>query len=589
VEEPPVIKTLPAQDVRIISVNLWNNETIAERSARMSALLNDYHADSFGVQECGQEWAEILEASMGARYGRVGLDTEGAEMGANANYVYYLKEKYQPIASGTFWLSPTPNEPSMYGGTVSSKRNCSWVVLENIETGFRYVHMNAHLDYADTNVTVVQVQMLRNQMLRFEAMGYPVFVTGDFNTEQGSVAYQRMVASESIADAKKVAKSTMDTPTHGNGTVIDYCFVTGKRMDVSEYKVLSEETVSDHKMLVVTATVHALSEQKAVDHTPSFAEDTEIEIERNSSESYNVKIRFSQAKSEMGMLAVSYRIRLLDAAGETVTESTVGARSFAELPPEGLFAYLVGGEPNRSYVIEITPISILGEEGMPLQKTIVWNGAAFDPNHAPDPDLLNLIVRGDSVADLSDNDYTIAKTGDVVIANDRISFDRNGVVKVVGIKDHFEQMSKGFTLEFLFTTGDDIKSFQGVVSCKHSGGFGVFLSNGTLSFDVHNEDGYINAPVSGIKANTTYHLTCVFDGECLRFYLNGVLMTTVAFPGNMKYPTNDAAAYLAIGGDSNSAGTGEHYGNGSISYVCIYSSALQTAQIEGLVRDKMGE
>ena len=582
-EEPPVVKMLPSQDLQIISINLWNNETIQARAERMIEVLNSYHADSIGVQECGQVWVDLLEDGIGDRYARVGVDTNGLESGANANYVYYLKDKYNVVADGTFWLSPTPDVPSAFGSTVSSRRACTWVVLEHIETGFRYVHMNAHLECVDTNVTVVQAQMVRNQMLRFEAMGYPVFATGDFNALQGLVAYEQMLVNDRISDSKKVAADTMDVPTHVNGTVIDYCFVTGNQMDVLKYRVLHEETISDHKAVIVDATVHALPEQKGNDTIPSFAADATVKVQSNGSENDNLSLSFPQARGADGSLAVSYRLRLLDQSGEVILQQTVGAKSFCEMTPETISVCLSGGVPTQRYVIELTPISLFGKEGAPIRHTFVWSGDPIDQNVLPTPDLLDLIVQENTVLDRSENGYEISSVGDVVIENDRIAFHNNGIVKVVGINEKFNQMGDGFTMEVVLTTEDDVTSFQGLVSCKHSGGFGFFINNGVFTFEIHGDNGYVST-FAVAKPNTTYHLIGVFDGDCVRLYSNGVLVHTSELSGAMKHPTNVNAAYLAIGGDSNSTGTGEHFGSGSVSYVGLYSDALHEVYITQLTQ-----
>ena len=136
-------------------------------------------------------------------------------------------------------------------------RTCTWVILEDLETGFCYVHMNCHLDWMDTSVNLIQAKMMREMMNRFASMGYPVFTTGDFNTKENSASYLQILSSNLIKDSKKLAKRTDYTPTHGSST-IDYCFVTGANMTVEEYDVIPNVhdgvEVSDHSGVFVRAT-----------------------------------------------------------------------------------------------------------------------------------------------------------------------------------------------------------------------------------------------------------------------------------------------------------------------------------------------
>ena len=78
----------------------------------MLDLIKSYTPDSIGVQECGQVWTQYLESGLDA-YARVGVDCEGNHTAKSfATYVYYLKDKYVAIDSGTFWMSKTPDTPS---------------------------------------------------------------------------------------------------------------------------------------------------------------------------------------------------------------------------------------------------------------------------------------------------------------------------------------------------------------------------------------------------------------------------------------------------------------------------------------------
>ena len=147
-----------------------------------------------------------LEASRRRKH----LNKEGADKGDFATCVYYLKNKYRVIATDPFRMSTTPQTPSKYNDTVDKRSTCTWVILENIETGFCYVHMNCHLDWKTPTANTVQTEMIRNMMLRFDALGYPVFTTGDFNTTEEGAKYLCIGAdSNKSGDGEFAAECTI--------------------------------------------------------------------------------------------------------------------------------------------------------------------------------------------------------------------------------------------------------------------------------------------------------------------------------------------------------------------------------------------
>ena len=77
---------------------------------------------------------------------------------------------------------------------------------------------------------------------------------------------------------------------------------------------------------------------------------------------------------------------------------------------------------------------------------------------------------------------------------------------------------------------------------------------------------------STLSTNVWTHIALTYDGSALRFYTNGVLISTVAQAGNIATSTNP----LQIGSDSI---FGQFFA-GSIDEVRVYNSALNQAQIQ---------
>lgn len=232
--------------------------SIANRSQIVTAIIDQYAPDSFGVQEATPKWIKILDKEFGDEYARVGEGRSFIRMFTEYSAVYYRKDKYNLIDSGTIWLSETPEKK--YTKDFDSKHNriATWAVLEDKETGIRYTHINTHLDHVYESTRVEQSKVLLNKIREFEK-STTVICTGDFNTFETAEAYSVMTAS--MADSKLTAKNSDSGITfHKYGTIeehkdgaIDFIFTTNGT-EVDTYKIIRNTVQgmypSDHYPIV---------------------------------------------------------------------------------------------------------------------------------------------------------------------------------------------------------------------------------------------------------------------------------------------------------------------------------------------------
>lgn len=254
------IADVPAKSdaaVRIVSFNVrCANDlygSVKGRSELIVSALEQYAPDSFGVQEATQEWLDILGEKLGDRYAMVSQMRDDKKS-SEASAVFYLKDKYNLIDSGTIWLSDTPDEFASKFTLSFCPRIATWVVLENKATGEKYTHINTHLDHVLESVRVKQIEVLSVKIAELKTMGYPLVCTGDFNTKQGADAYNKM--SEIMTDSKFIATNSDDGATYTNygrnrleTKPIDFIFVSDG-ITVDTYKIIDEKIdrmyLSDH-------------------------------------------------------------------------------------------------------------------------------------------------------------------------------------------------------------------------------------------------------------------------------------------------------------------------------------------------------
>lgn len=245
-----------ATATRVVSFNVrCANDlygSVNVRSRFLISLMRAYAPDSFGVQEATEKWMKILGKKLGDTYAYVG-EFRDQEKGTEASAVFYLKDKFNLLDSGTIWLSDTPEEKYTKYEESGCTRIATWATLENKETGAIYTHINTHLDHVSDEARDKQVQVLKNKITELEKEDYPVICTGDFNLSEGTEVYYNM--TEKLADSKYLAKETDDGLTYHNygeyteGEPIDFIFVP-EDMTVNRYRVMDEMIkgmfISDH-------------------------------------------------------------------------------------------------------------------------------------------------------------------------------------------------------------------------------------------------------------------------------------------------------------------------------------------------------
>lgn len=250
-----VIDNIPeksSEATRILSFNLRcaNDEegSVNDRSQIASAIIEQYLPDSFGVQEATPKWLKKLDGKLGDKYDRVGEARDKNIFGSEYSCVYYLKDKYNLIDSGTIWLSETPEVKYSESFDTACTRIASWAVLENKETGVRYTHINTHLDHVLESTRVSQADVLIEKIKELQKEG-TVVCTGDFNTDCSSDVYKEML--KIVDDSRLLAKNTDDGITYHNygkiedkpGGAIDFAFVT-KDTEVDTYKIIRNTACS---------------------------------------------------------------------------------------------------------------------------------------------------------------------------------------------------------------------------------------------------------------------------------------------------------------------------------------------------------
>ena len=236
-----------------------------ERAPVLLRALKKNAPDVFCAQEAldGQV-REISKALPGHSFVATGRD-DGKSGGEHCP-IFYDKAVFQLQASGTFWLSDTPDVPSRTWGNPYI-RICTWVVLRHHETGTVVRVMNTHFPLAAAHRRLAADLVAR----RFGTLpAMPTILVGDFNEPKGLTQFSAL-SRAGFSDAYDTAQKRLGGPTYRLGPIavarIDWVLTTGD-WDVTSLEVVdaSHDGVhaSDHNgVLAAVALVEGRREPQS--------------------------------------------------------------------------------------------------------------------------------------------------------------------------------------------------------------------------------------------------------------------------------------------------------------------------------------
>lgn len=245
---------------RMMSVNVRCGTdlygTKSNRSILLNEILLEYAPDLIGFQEVNHFWRAVLVTKMGSKYGFVGEFRDRGYF-SEASPIFYLKEKFDLLDSGTIWLSDTPEVAGSKDSASKYPRVLTWATLQDKENEKVFSFVNTHLDLTDEAINA-QAERVLLKVNELSEKG-TVICTGDFNACETSDAYKLLTSA--LDDCKYTALKSDDGITfHDYGKVdpsdeenrIDHVFAT-KGTSVEMFKIVrhmpGDMYPSDHYQL----------------------------------------------------------------------------------------------------------------------------------------------------------------------------------------------------------------------------------------------------------------------------------------------------------------------------------------------------
>ena len=256
--------------------------SVAKREKRVLEWLGKAVADIICLSEIDAAWWKDINSTILSQGYELSGNTScyGLTDGAaherktdSYNPVFYSTKIYTKLEEGHFWL--LDESPSI------GNKICNWVLLKNNSDGTLFCLFNTHLSANDSSTvfnnrykeTVRLGSMVKSTVSSLQrkyssqAASIPYVISGDFNINEGSPLYRKLLDVTSTSDAKYLSRNTSTATTFNdwgnlttlNGRTIDFVLVSDG-VDCQTYNIRTVNgsdgyLASDHAAVRLNLTV----------------------------------------------------------------------------------------------------------------------------------------------------------------------------------------------------------------------------------------------------------------------------------------------------------------------------------------------
>jgi endonuclease/exonuclease/phosphatase family metal-dependent hydrolase len=203
-----------------------------DRAPIVTSLIAFHGFDILGTQEGLKNQLDDISNAL-PEYDHYGVGRDDGKDAGEHSAIFYRKGRFTLQDKGDFWLSATPNKPTLGWDARCCKRICSWVKLKDKQTGKILWVFNAHYDH-EGQVARAESSKLVLQKIKTIAGKDRVLFMGDLNGGHSSEPYKIIATSGLLSDTyTRVAHPYANNPSFqafgrqlGGSEIIDHIFVT---------------------------------------------------------------------------------------------------------------------------------------------------------------------------------------------------------------------------------------------------------------------------------------------------------------------------------------------------------------------------
>lgn len=231
------------------TVNNWN-----DRKEKLVGQLQHYGPSFIGTQEVLHRQLTYIDSSL-TDYSYIGVGRDDGKQKGEYSPIHYDSIHYRLLKNDTFWLSDTPEKPSV-GWDAALERICTYGLFQNRKSGAKLWVFNTHFDHKGEMAREQSAQLIVAKIQEINTDNLPVVLMGDFNLIPAEKPIQ--VIKNYMQDGQETSKRPFYGPS---GTFngfdperildrrIDYIFVKG--FEVKDYIHIDDRMenlkyISDH-------------------------------------------------------------------------------------------------------------------------------------------------------------------------------------------------------------------------------------------------------------------------------------------------------------------------------------------------------
>lgn len=221
------------ESLKVISFNLRNGEandgTNSWRYRCPASLLmvQEECPDIMGVQEA-YDYQVLFFTENLKDYKAKGVGREDGKREGEHMSIFYNKKTVSLKKWGTFWLSETPDEPSL-GWDGACRRTATWAVMKHKKSGNKFLYVNTHLDHVGKKAQKNGLALILDRIAELNTDNLPVVLTGDFNVTPDDPVLDGL--DSVMKSARNTALKTDSTGTYNDwgktSQIIDYIYYSG--------------------------------------------------------------------------------------------------------------------------------------------------------------------------------------------------------------------------------------------------------------------------------------------------------------------------------------------------------------------------
>jgi endonuclease/exonuclease/phosphatase family metal-dependent hydrolase len=149
------------------------------RKEQVVSLIQNYDPILVGIQEGLLHQLEYMNAGLKS-YTYIGVGRDDGKKKGEFSAIFYDSTRLNLLESGTFWLSPTPEQVSV-GWDASMERICTYGRFEDIISKQPFWVFNTHFDHRGAQARLEAARLILEEIRRRNESNLPVVLMGDLN------------------------------------------------------------------------------------------------------------------------------------------------------------------------------------------------------------------------------------------------------------------------------------------------------------------------------------------------------------------------------------------------------------------------